>query len=72
MTPSSPVAFELNGEARTAQPGTTLGGLAAELGLDPRILLVELNGEALPRDGWTARALQPGDQIEFVRIVAGG
>jgi len=66
------LTFELNGEARTAPAGTTLGDLAREIGLDPRILLVEHNGEALPRENWSPRRIAEGDHIEFVRIVAGG
>lgn len=66
------LSFELNGEARTAPAGSTLGDLAQEVGLDPRVLLVEHNGEALPRENWSPRPLTEGDQVEFIRIVAGG
>jgi len=70
--PVTSLSYELNGEARSAPPGSTLGDVAAGLGLDPRMLLVEHNGEALPKGDWTARSLAEGDRVEFVRIVAGG
>lgn len=66
------LTFELNGEAHTAPAGSTLGDLAREVGIDPRVLLVEHNGEALPRENWSPRPIAQGDQIEFIRIVAGG
>jgi len=50
----------------------TLGELAADCRLDSRRLLVELNGETLPRDTWPAHAVQHGDRIEFIRVVSGG
>jgi thiamine biosynthesis protein ThiS len=62
----------VNGRARQVSAATTLGGLAAECRLDPKRLLVELNGQTLLRDEWPERTLAHGDRIEFVRIVAGG
>jgi thiamine biosynthesis protein ThiS len=35
-------------------------------------LLVELNGETLPRDAWPHRPVAHGDRVEFIRVVAGG
>jgi len=62
----------VNGHARQVGATTTLGGLAAEFGLDTRRLLVELNRETLARDEWPGRTLQHGDRVEFIRVVAGG
>jgi thiamine biosynthesis protein ThiS len=62
----------VNGHARQVGGGATLGQLAEECGLDPKTLLVELNQETLARDEWPARALQHGDRVEFIRVVAGG
>lgn len=71
----SDLSLQLNGEARHAPVGSTLGELAAQVGLDPRVLLVEHNGTALPtlaKGDWTTRPVSDGDQVEFIRIVAGG
>lgn len=62
----------VNGHARQVGANMTLGQLAAECGLDPKRLLVELNQETLARDEWPARTLQHGDRVEFIRVVAGG
>jgi thiamine biosynthesis protein ThiS len=38
----------------------------------PRSVVVEHNGEAVAPSEFTARALQPGDRLEIVNVVAGG
>jgi thiamine biosynthesis protein ThiS len=62
----------VNGHARQVGAAMTLGALATSCGLDPRSLLVEVNQQTLLRDEWTARTLQHGDRVEFIRVVAGG
>lgn len=62
----------LNGETRDAGDARTVEELAAKLGLAPHTVLIEHNGLALHQREWAERALAEGDQIEFVRIVAGG
>ncbi len=62
----------VNGRARQVGATSTLGELAKDCGLDARRLLVELNGQTLLREEWPGRALQHGDRIEFIRVVAGG
>ncbi len=66
------ISVFVNGHARQVAAGTTLGDLAESFRLDPRRLLVELNRETLPRDEWPERAVQHGDRIEFIQVVAGG
>ena len=62
----------VNGRARQVRGALTLGELAVDCRLDPRRLLVELNGATLEREAWSAQAVQHGDRIEFIRVVAGG
>ena len=62
----------VNGRARQVGGATTLGELAASCQLDPKRLLVELNGQTLLREEWPGRTLQHGDRVEFIRVVAGG
>ncbi len=50
---------------------TTVAELVAVLGFVRGTVLVELNGVALRPDEWP-RALQSGDVVELLRIVAGG
>jgi len=62
----------LNGRARQVPAAMTLGELAVSCSLDPKRLLVEINRETLLRDEWPGRALQHGDRVEFIKVVAGG
>jgi thiamine biosynthesis protein ThiS len=62
----------VNGQARQVSAQSTVGELAQSFGLDPKRLLVELNGETLARDQWPEQQLRHGDRVEFIRVVAGG
>ena len=63
----------VNGEPRTVADGTTLGALLRELGLDPRMIVVERNRAILrDRDAYDAVALEPDDVLELVHFVGGG
>jgi thiamine biosynthesis protein ThiS len=62
----------VNGHARQIAGDWTLGRLAESYRLDPKRVLVELNGRTLLRDEWPERRLEHGDRIEFIRVVAGG
>ena len=62
----------LNGEARSVGEPTTISTLVRELNLIPATLLIEHNGLALHREEWNSRALRDGDNVEFIRVVAGG
>lgn len=46
--------------------------LVTELDLEPRMVLIEHNGQALHRKEWETTRLDPGDKIEILRVVAGG
>ena len=66
------VTIRLNGKSRSVAPGSTVTGLLEQLGFAGQPVLVELNGTALfPRDFETT-TLGEGDQVEVIRIVAGG
>jgi len=62
----------LNGKPRTVEPGSTLKILLEELGLDPRWIVAEKNGDPVARNRFDATVLADGDRIELVRPVAGG
>ncbi|MBJ7602632.1 MAG: sulfur carrier protein ThiS [Candidatus Dormibacteraeota bacterium] len=42
------------------------------LGVDPRAVAVELNGEIVARESYTELTLSEGDRLEIVRMVGGG
>jgi len=66
------ITLQVNGESRTCSPQTHLPQLLEQLGLNPRLIAVEYNGEILHRQFWSQTQMQEGDQLEIVTIVGGG
>jgi len=62
----------VNGETRTATPGTTVAGLLAAMGVDPARVAVERNQDVVPRRTWAEAPLADGDKIEVVAFIGGG
>ena len=69
---SDRITLEVNGESRTCPPQTQLPQLLEQLGLNPRLIAVEYNGEILHRQYWSQTQMQEGDKLEIVTIVGGG
>lgn len=57
---------------RAAGDAPTLGALLEQLGLARRLIVVERNGEPVPRAEVASTLLADGDRLELVRAVAGG
>lgn len=75
MTPPTPhplIPLQVNGEPRHCPPQTQLPRLLEQLGLNPRLVAVEYNGEILHRQFWDTTEMQAGDRLEIVTIVGGG
>jgi sulfur carrier protein len=66
------VNLRLNGEEKSCAEFTNLPGLLEQLGINPRLVAVEYNGEILHRQFWEATMIQEGDRLEIVTIVGGG
>src|SRR6478752_752250 len=62
----------VNGEQRTAEPGTTGAGLLRAMGVDPARVAVERNRDVIPRATWADAGLADGDKIEIVAFIGGG
>ncbi len=69
---SSQITLQINGENHTCDANTKLPDLLIMLGLNPRLLAIEYNGEILHRQFWQETEIQPGDRLEIVTIVGGG
>ncbi len=66
------IALQING-TRVELPGpTALLAYLAQLGVDPRAVAVEHNGEIVERAGYASITLRDGDRVEIVRMVGGG
>jgi len=61
-----------NGKPVEASLPCTLEQFLVGQGLPPRSVVVEHNGEAVAPSEFGQRALRAGDQLEIVKIVAGG
>lgn len=64
--------IEVNGKGREVESGRTVRGLLRELGLDPRVVVVERNGEIVRRETLGEVELREGDSVEIVHFVGGG
>ncbi|MGP1375330.1 MAG: sulfur carrier protein ThiS [Almyronema sp.] len=69
---NQPVQLQVNGEEKYCPPETCLPTLLAQLGLNPKLVAVEYNGEILHRQFWSTTEMQNGDRLEIVTIVGGG
>jgi sulfur carrier protein len=66
------IEIQVNGEGRQCREQTRLPDLLVELGMNPRLVAVEYNGEILHRQFWEETEVQEGDRLEIVTIVGGG
>jgi thiamine biosynthesis protein ThiS len=62
----------VNGESRRIPGPATVTDLLGHLGLDPRVVVVELNREIVRRPRLEATPLADGDTVELVHFVGGG
>jgi len=61
-----------NGKAVDLHDGATLDDLLGHLGLGAKWVVVERNGDPVPRKATATTVLADGDRLELVRAVAGG
>jgi sulfur carrier protein len=66
------VSVRVNGDEREVPAGLSVTGLLEHLGLHPRMVVVERNGDILRRDALAASPVEPGDSYELVHFVGGG
>jgi thiamine biosynthesis protein ThiS len=66
------VSIRVNGDEREVPAGLSVAALLEHLGLHPRMVVVERNGEILRRDVLDASPVEPGDSYELVHFVGGG
>jgi thiamine biosynthesis protein ThiS len=64
--------IRLNGENCLLKKARTITELLDEISCPPQTVIVEHNGVALRRAEWQDARLREGDQVEIVRVVAGG
>ncbi|MGB3493650.1 MAG: sulfur carrier protein ThiS [Elainellaceae cyanobacterium] len=68
----SEITLQVNGEGHQCPAQTSLPALLHQLGMNPRLVAVEYNGEILHRQFWDETHIKEGDRLEIVTIVGGG
>jgi sulfur carrier protein len=63
---------QVNGDWRAFADGTTVAGLLAALGTEPRGVAVALNDEVVPRGDWGEVVVPAGARLEILTAVQGG
>jgi sulfur carrier protein len=64
--------IELNGAPYPLPAGASLHDLVERLGLAGQALALAVNRRVVPRQCWSATALQPADKVDVVRAIGGG
>lgn len=72
MTTQTMIAVTINGDAREITGGRSVTELLGELGLHPRLVVVEYNRVILDREQYEATEVRAGDSLELVHFVGGG
>jgi sulfur carrier protein len=72
MNPPSIINLQVNGQEQACSDRLNMPEFLLSLGLNPRLVAVEYNGEILHRQHWDQTHLQTGDRLEIVTIVGGG
>jgi sulfur carrier protein len=62
----------INGDRRQLESGQTLAQLLSALRLEPRMVVIERNGEIVARDRLGETPITAGDTLEIVQMMAGG
>jgi len=66
------IEIRVNGEATSCPEGLNLVEMLEHLGYRPQLVVVEFNGEILPRARWVEQPVREADGLEVVTIVGGG
>jgi len=66
------IALQVNGKHVELAQATPLIAYIEGLGVDPRAVAVEHNGEIIERASYESVTLRDGDHVEIVRMVGGG
>lgn len=62
----------VNGTGRTLPEGVTVAEVIRTVTDRERGLAVAVNGEVVPRGGWSASVLRDGDRVEVLSATQGG
>ncbi len=64
--------LSINGDERELEDGASIATFLDGKGLKPELIVVERNGEIVPRASYADVVLADGDSLEVVQMMAGG
>ena len=64
--------LRINGEDRDIDNIGTVLGVLESFGLNVRLVVIEHNGQIIPRESYGEAQLNAGDNLEIVQMMAGG
>lgn len=64
--------IRLNGKQESIDEPGTLMSLVQDRGYNVEVIVIEYNGEVIPKDNWDSICLSDQDQLEIVSFVGGG
>ena len=65
------MTLTINGEARATE-AATISEFLTSISLPSQMVVVEHNGEIVPREHYSKQPLRDGDTLEVVQMMAGG
>ncbi|XFA72891.1 sulfur carrier protein ThiS [Thermosynechococcaceae cyanobacterium Okahandja] len=72
VTAQQPITIYVNGTPHSLERSLAIPELCQVLGINPRLVAIEYNGEILHRQFWPTTQVSAGDRLEIVTIVGGG
>ncbi len=72
VTTQQPIVIYVNGTPHQLERSLAVPELCQFLGINPRLVAIEYNGEILHRQFWPTTQVTTGDRLEIVTIVGGG
>jgi thiamine biosynthesis protein ThiS len=66
------ITLQVNGKPVELERPTPLLDYLAQLGVNPRAIAVEHNGDIIERAAYDGVTLRDGDTVEILRMVGGG
>jgi len=66
------IQVRVNGKDWRLDPESTISNLLGRIKLSPKVCVVEINGEIKNKKTFNTAMLKNGDQVEIIRMMAGG
>ena len=62
----------VNGDKRIFSSVDTVSALLEQIGINPKTIVVEQNGQIVMKDAYDSTSVEEGDELELIHFVGGG